>query len=349
MQPDPIIETDAAIIGAGPAGLFQVFALGLLDIRAHVIDALPRPGGQPAWLYADKPIYDIPAIAQCTGQQLVDALLRQIAPFAPVMHLGDQAQTLQRQPDGRWLLATRRGLTLLARTVFIAAGVGAFAPKRLQASGIGAFEERQLFYSAPDPARLAGQRLVIAGGGDAALDWAIFFATRQQQRPASVTLVHRRDGFAAAPATVARMRALCADGALRLVIGQITGFEAAQERLTTLQITGPDGAARPLALDALLVFHGINPRLGPIADWQLALERKQLVVDSEKFQTSQPGIFAVGDINTYPGKQKLILCGFHEATLAAHAALAIIAPGSQRPLQYSTSDTRLQRLIAGSG
>ena len=346
------IETDAVIIGAGPVGLFQVFQLGLLEIAAHVIDALPRPGGQPAELYPDKPIYDIPAIPRCSGRELIEALTRQIAPFAPVFHLGRQVQTLQRQPDGRWLLGAGAGegdgdgaLTLLARVVIIAAGVGVFQPKRLKTPGIEAFEHRQLFYNMPEAARLAGQRLVVAGGGDTALDWAIHLATQEQSAPASVTLLHRRDAFTAAPASVARMRALCAAGRLRLSIGQISGFQQTAGRLSALQITAPNGQDAPLPLDALLVFHGLTPRLGPIADWQLALERKQLLVDTEKFQTSQPGIFAVGDINTYPGKQKLILCGFHEATLAAHAAQAHIAPHLQRPQQYSTSDARLQRLI----
>ena len=339
------VETDAVIIGAGPVGLFQVFQLGLLEIGAHVIDALPRVGGQPAELYPDKPIYDIPAIPRCSGRELIEALMRQIAPFAPVFHLGRQVHTLQRQPDGRWLLGADGALTLLARVVVIAAGVGVFQPKRLKTPGIDAFERRQLFYSMPETAQLTGQRLLVAGGGDTALDWAIHLASQEQARPASVTLLHRRDGFAAAPASVARMHALCAAGRLRFVVGQISGFAQNAGRLSAVQITGPDGQDQPLPLDTLLVFHGLSPRLGPIADWQLALERKQLAVDTEKFQTSQPGVFAVGDINTYPGKQKLILCGFHEATLAAHAAQALIAPNRDRPLQYSTSDTRLQRLI----
>jgi thioredoxin reductase (NADPH) len=260
-----------------------------------------------------------------------------------------QVQTLQRQPDGRWLLGAGDGPALLARVVVIAAGVGAFQPKRLRLAGIEAFERRQLFYGVDDPVRFAGQRLVVAGGGDSALDWAIHFATLAEHAPASVTLLHRRDGFAAAPASVARLRALCEAGRARLVIGQINGFAQDGERLTALRVTGPDGAdAPPLAADALLVLHGLTPRLGPIAGWQLALERKQLAVDTEKFQTSQPGIFAVGDINTYPGKQKLILCGFHEATLAAHAARAIVAPERAGPLPYSTSDARLQRLIGAA-
>ncbi|MFT4194780.1 NAD(P)/FAD-dependent oxidoreductase [Ottowia sp.] len=354
MTTEPVIETDAAIIGAGPVGLFQVFQLGLLEIRAHVIDALPHPGGQPAELYADKPIYDIPAVPVCSGRELTDALMRQIAPFAPTFHLGQQVDTLARQPDGRWRLGTDRGLALLARAVFIAAGVGAFQPKRLKLAGIEAFERRQLFYSVDDAARFAGQRLVIAGGGDSALEGAIHFATLAEHAPASVTLLHRRDGFQAAPASVARLRALVDAGRLAFVVGQPSGFAQADGRMTALQVTGPDGAEAPLPLDALLVFHGFGPKLGPVAGWQLALERKQLVVDTEKFQTSAPGVFAVGDINTYPGKKKLILCGFHEATLAAYAAQALVAPGRELPFQYTTSSTRLHRLlgvesVAGDG
>ena len=343
------IETDAVIIGAGPVGLFAVFELGLLEIQAHVIDALPQVGGQPGELYPDKPIYDIPAVPVCSGQQLIDALMQQIAPFKAPMHLGHQVDTLQRQSDGRLLVETHKGLRLLAKTVFIAAGVGAFVPKRLKIDGLDVFDDRQVFYSVSEAAALKGQRLVIVGGGDSALDWAIYFATQPGPRATSVTLLHRRDGFQAAPATVARVRALCEAGQIRFVVGQVDGFEQQDDRLTAIRVLGPDGETRPLALDALLVFHGMSPRLGPIADWHLALERKQIVVDPEKFQTSQPGIFAIGDINTYPGKRKLILCGFHEATLAAYAAQAQIAPDRDLPFQYTTSSTRLHRLLGVAG
>ncbi|MDO5623963.1 MAG: NAD(P)/FAD-dependent oxidoreductase [Pseudomonadota bacterium] len=342
----PIQEIDAAIIGAGPVGLFAVFELGLLEVAAHVIDALPHPGGQPAELYPDKPIYDIPAIPVCSGQQLTDALMQQIAPFKPHFHLGHQVSTLQKQADGRFLIETHKGLRLLAKTVFIAAGVGAFVPRRLKVDGIDAFEDRQLFYSVPDATRLAGQRLVIVGGGDSALDWAIHFATLTDHAPASVTLLHRRDGFQAAPATIARLRALCDTGHLHFIVGQVDGFEQQAGRLTAITVMDADGATAPLPLDTLLVFHGMSPKLGPIADWHLALERKQLVVDTEKFQTNEPGIFAVGDINTYPGKRKLILCGFHEATLAAYAAQRLVAPERELPFQYTTSSTRLHGLLA---
>ena len=341
----PPIDTDALIIGAGPVGLFAVFELGLLEISAHVIDALPQPGGQPGELYPDKPIYDIPGIPVCSGQELVDGLMKQAAPFQPQFHLGHQVSTLQKQPDGRFLVETHKGLRLLARAVFIAAGVGAFVPKRLAIDGLDAFEDRQLFHSVADAAAFRGQHLVIVGGGDSALDWAIHFATEPAHLAASVTLLHRRDGFQAAPATVARMRALCAEQRMQFVVGQVTDFDADDGRLTAVKVTGPDGVTRSLALDALLVFHGMSPKLGPIADWQLAIERKQLVVNTETYGTSEPGIFAVGDINTYPGKKKLILCGFHEATLAAYGALPFVFPGKDVFFQYTTTSTKLHKVL----
>ena len=341
----PPIDTDVLVIGAGPVGLFAVFELGLLEIGAHVVDALPQVGGQPGELYPDKPIYDIPAIPVCSGQELIDGLMQQIAPFKPQFHLGHQVSTLQKQADGRFAVETHKGLRFVARTVFIAAGIGAFVPRRLQIDGIDAFEDRQLFYSVPHAAPFEGQRLVVVGGGDSALDWAIHFATQSDAPAASVTLLHRRDGFQAAPAAVARMRALCEAGRMRFMVGQVSGFAQQDGRMSAVEVMDADGHTAPLPLDTLLVFHGMSPKLGPIADWQLALERKQLLVDTEKFQTSEPGIFAVGDINTYPGKRKLILCGFHEATLAAYAAQTLIAPDKNLPFQYTTSSTRLHGLL----
>ena len=343
---DRLIETDVAVIGAGPVGLFAAFELGLLECRAHLIDALPHVGGQPVELYGDKPLYDIPGVPVCTGQQLVDGLMRQIAPLRVPLHLGQRVDTLQRQPDGRWLLGTSHGLRLLARAVFIAAGLGAFEPRRLKAPGVDALEGRGVFYRVPEPARLAGRQVVVAGGEDAALQTAIDLASRSAERPAAVTLLHRRDAFQAAPATVERLQALRAAGRLRFVPGQVQRADAdAGGDLHSLHVLGPDGATAPLAAEVLLVCQGYSPRLGPIADWQLAMERKQLLVDSEKFQTSQPGIFAIGDVNTYPGKKKLILCGFHEATLAAYAAQALVAPGKELPFQYTTSSSRVHRLL----
>lgn len=341
------IHTDAVIIGAGPAGLFQVFELGLLEIKAHVVDALPYPGGQCMELYPDKPIYDIPAIAACTGRELTQRLLAQIEPFGATFHLGQQVRALRRRDDGRFDVATDKGTAFVARTVFIAAGVGAFQPQRLKAEGIERFEERQLFYRVRDPADFAGRHLAIVGGGDSALDWALHFAQDGPHRAASVTLLHRRDGFQAAPASVARMRALCEAGRMQFLVGQITGYEAEGEggRLTQALVTGPDGTARQLPLDALLVFLGLSPKLGPIADWGLAIERKQLVVDTATFSTSEPGIFAVGDINTYPGKKKLILSSFHECALAAYGAAPIVFPERRVLLQYTTTSTRVHEIL----
>lgn len=340
----PPLETDVVVIGAGPVGLFAVFELGLLGLSAHVVDALPRVGGQPVELYADKPIYDIPGTLVCSGQELVDGLMRQISPFKAPIHLSQRVDTLDRQPDGRFKLTTHKGLHLQAKAVFIAAGVGAFEPKRLKLDGLSMLEGRHLFYSAPDTELLADQRLLIIGSDDSALEHAINLATSSGPRPSSVTLMHRRDGFQAAPETVERFRALCADGKLNFVIGQAQGFDAPDGRLTSLHILDSEGHTRALEADALLVLQGFSPKLGPVADWHLALERKQLVVDTEKFQTSEAGIFAIGDINTYPGKRKLILSGFHEATLAAFATAEQLT-GAPVPLQYTTSSTLLHKRL----
>lgn len=339
------IEADAVVIGAGPVGLFQVFQLGLLEIKAHVIDALPYPGGQPVELYPDKPIYDIPAIAVCTGRELTDALLRQIEPFQPQFHLGQTVTRVERQPDGRFLVATDQNTRLLTRTVFIAAGVGAFEPRRLKVAGLERFEGSQLYYHVRQPADLAGQHLVIVGGGDSALDWANDFAQAGPHQAGSVILLHRRNGFQASPASVARMRALCDDMAMQFLVGQVTGFEEEHGRLSRIRVTGADGVTRLVPLDVLLVFFGLSPKLGPISDWGLQIERKQLVVDTEKFSTSVPGIFAVGDVNSYPGKKKLIVCGFHECALAAYGAAPIVHPERQVVLQYTTTSTRLHQVL----
>lgn len=340
-----LIETDAVVVGAGPVGLFQVFELGLLEIKAHVIDALPYVGGQPVELYPDKPIYDIPAIPVCTGQELVDKLMAQIKPFGATFHLGQEVATVQRQDDGRFLVSTSRGTRFLTRTLFIAAGVGAFQPRKLNVDGLDRFADSQLFYRVKNPADFAGKHLVIVGGGDSALDWALNFAQDGPHRAASVVLIHRRDGFQAAPASVARMRELCERQEMQFIVGQPTGFEESESRLSGLKVMGPDAVTRVVPLDALLVFFGLSPKLGPIADWGLDIERKQLVVDTEKFSTSVPGIFAVGDINTYPGKKKLILSGFHECALAAFGAAPFIFPEKTVTLQYTTSSTRLHKVL----
>ena len=330
------IETDALIIGAGPVGLFQAFQLGLLEISCHLVDALPQAGGQCVALYGDKPIYDIPGTPVTTGRALAQSLLEQVAPFKPQFHFGEQVATLSRQDDGRLLLGTSAGRQFIARTVFIAAGVGAFVPKRIAIDGIERFEGQSLFYHPESLDGFAGQTVVVNGGDDVALETAIALAGIAGE----VTLLHRRDGFQADADTVASMRALVAEGRLALVIGQPAGFDGKR-----LQVTTPEAETVELPLDALVACLGISPRLGPIADWGLELERKQLPVDTAKFETRERGVFAVGDINTYPGKKKLIVCGFHEATLAAWGATGIVFPDKSIPLQYTTTSTRLHALL----
>jgi thioredoxin reductase (NADPH) len=338
-----MIETDALVIGAGPVGLFQVFELGLLDMRAHVVDSLPVPGGQCIELYADKPIYDIPGTPLCTARELVAKLLKQIEPFRPTFHFGQQVDAVEREADGRFRIESSNGTFWRAKAVFIAGGVGSFQPRRLKVDGLRAFEGTQVLYSAPDDAAsaLAGRRIVVIGDDDAALNCALHLAPIAQ-----VTLMHRRDEFnKATPETVAQVRALRAAQRLQFVAAQATGLEQTDGRLTALQVLGADGVARALPLDTLLVLTGLSPKLGPIADWGLALERKQLVVDTATFETSVPGIFAVGDVNTYRGKKKLILCGFHEATLAAFGAAARVFPDKPVHLEYTTTSPRLHKAL----
>ncbi|WP_114689379.1 NAD(P)/FAD-dependent oxidoreductase [Polynucleobacter necessarius] len=334
-------QTDAIIIGAGPVGLFQVFELGLLEIKAHVIDSLPEVGGQCIELYPDKPIYDIPAIPVCTGRELTNNLLKQIEPFAPQFHLGQEVTKLERQADGLFLMSTSQDKHFLSKTVFIAAGVGAFQPRTLNLEGIDRFIGKQLFYHVKYPEQFAGKKIVICGGGDAALDWAIHLS----EIAASVTLIHRRDDFKAAPKSIVRMRELCTNQKMELLIGQLTGYEEHEGRLAEVALTNIDGDTKKIALDDLLVFFGLSPKLSPIAAWGLDIDRKQICVDTEKFQTSTPGIYAVGDITVYPGKKKLILSGFHEAALAAFAAAEYLNPEKQIPLQYTTTSTKLHKAL----
>jgi thioredoxin reductase (NADPH) len=322
-------------------GLFQVFELGLLEIKAHVIDALPEAGGQCIELYPDKPIYDIPAVPVCTGRELVNNLLKQIKPFAPQFHLGQEVTRLERQTDGRFLISTSQAQEFLAKTVFIAAGVGAFQPRLLNLDGIEAFVGKQVFYHVKDPAQFTGKKIVICGGGDSALDWALHLVNQA----ASVTLIHRRDDFKAAPKSIAKMRELVAQEKMQLLIGQITSYETRDKQITEVSVSDIDGNTQNLAADDLLIFFGLSPKLGPIADWGLDIERKQVAVDTEKFQTSIPGIYAVGDINIYPGKKKLILSGFHEAALAAFAAAAYLNPEKPIQLQYTTTSPKLHKAL----
>ena len=334
-----MIETDALILGAGPAGLFQAFQLGLQEIRAHIVDVLPYVGGQCAALYADKPIYDIPGVPVCTGRELVASLQQQVAPFAPTLHLGQEITAFSTLPDGRLQLRTSAGTRFTARALFIAAGIGGFQPRRLRIEGIEAFEGGALHYHAPDAAAVAGQHLVVAGGGEEAVASALAFA---QAAPASLTLLHRRDAFEATPAQLVELQQLRDAGRIQVVTGQPTGFTAGLAALVLSHAEGPD---THLPLDLLLVRQGLSPRLGAIADWGLAMERKQLAVDPASCATSLPGVYAVGDINHYPGKKKLILCGFHEATLAAYDAAEKLVIDRKVVVEYTTTSTRLQGLL----
>lgn len=341
-----IQETDAVVVGAGPVGLFQVFQLGLQGITAHLIDALPHAGGQCVELYGEKPIYDIPGIPVCSGRELADLLLRQIAPFKPHWHLNTLVSALAPQADGRLLVETSHSTQLLARSVFIAAGVGAFVPRALKVEGVEPFVGSQVHYQQlPTTVSPAGKHVVVHGGDEAAVSCALSLAeTDPARRPARITLLHRRDAFQAAPPVLAELQALRDAGRIHVTAGQITGLQVEHGRLAALELVDADGAPQRQPLDLLVPVLGISPRMGPIADWGLAMDRKQLVVDTEAFRTSVPGIYAVGDINTYPGKRKLILCGFHEATLAAFGAAEALK-GDKVALQYTTTSPRLHQLL----
>jgi thioredoxin reductase (NADPH) len=335
------IETDALIIGAGPAGLFQVFELGLLGIRSHVVDTLRHPGGQCAELYPDKPIYDIPALPVCGAQELVDRLMKQVEPMHPVFHFGEEVTGLARQDDGRFVLRTAAGTAFLARTVVIAAGLGSFQPRRLGLEGCDALEDVQVHYRVRSAADFHGQRLVIFGGGDSALDWVIDLNGKAR----SIVHVHRRNEFRAAPASVTRMKELVAAGKMEYVEGVAAAIATDGGRLTGVTIKRTDGRMQDLEADHLLAFFGLHPKLGPIADWGFELEKKAIKVDTAKFQTNVPGIFAIGDINTYPGKKKLILSGFHEAALAAFAIAEYLNPAKKVHLQYTTTSPIMQKRL----
>lgn len=335
------IETDVVIIGAGPCGLFQVFELGLLDIHAHVIETLPNAGGQCAELYPSKPIYDIPAYPSIGAQELVDRLLEQIAPFIPTFHYGQQVDTLARQEDGRFYLHTTLGQEFLTKAVIVAGGVGSFAPVKLKLPEVEERIGKDCFYSIKDPSIHEGKDIVILGGGDSALDWAL----DMQPRANSVILIHRSEKFKAAPASVSRMREMCDNLEMQFLTGNVTRLltdnshddKAGFAPLKQIEVTGGDGVARRIDLDHLLIFFGLSPKLGPIAHWGLDLKRNQIIVDTEKFQSNEAGLYAVGDINWYPGKKKLILSGFHEAALAAFAIKEQLNPGQKVHLQYTTT------------
>jgi thioredoxin reductase (NADPH) len=334
-----LVQTDVAIIGAGPVGLFAVFELGLLDLKAHLIDILDRPGGQCAELYPEKPIYDIPGYPEISAQGLVDKLMEQIRPFEPTFQFGEMVTELERT-EGGFRLRTDGGSTVTAKVLVIAAGGGSFQPKRPPIPGIEAYEGRSVFYSVRRMEEFRGHDLLIVGGGDSALDWTL----NLQPVANSLTLVHRRPEFRAAPDSVKKMFALRDDGKLAFQQGQVRELVGADGALEAAIVKGPDGDVEVRA-DRMLPFFGLTMKLGPIADWGLDLHENLIPVDTEKFETSEPGIFAIGDINWYPGKLKLILSGFHEAALMAQAAKRIVHPNERVVFQYTTSSSSLQKKL----
>lgn len=337
-------HTDAIIIGAGPVGLFAVFELGLLDMKAHLIDILDRPGGQCAELYPEKPIYDIPALPVVSGQQLTDQLMEQIKPFNPTFHLNQMAVAVDKTENG-WRVTTDTGTVIESKVVIIAAGGGSFTPKKPPIAGIEAYEGKSVFYAVRKRELFAGKHLVIAGGGDSALDWTLDL----QPIAASVTLLHRRDDFRAAPHSVAKMREMVANGNLKLVIANLNGLSGANGQVESLAVTYADKTAASLPCDTLLAFYGLTMKLGPVGalceSLGITLKDNLIPVDTEKFETSVPGIFSIGDINWYPGKLKLILSGFHEGALMAQQAFRYVYPERKLRFEYTTSSSNLQEKL----
>jgi thioredoxin reductase (NADPH) len=335
------IDTDVIIVGAGPIGLFAVFELGLLDLKCHLVDILDRPGGQCTELYPEKPIYDIPGIPIVTGQELTDKLLQQINPFHANFHFGEMAAALAKLPDGRWQLTTDAGTVLKAPVIVIAAGGGSFVPKRPPVPGIEAYEDQSVFYAVRKMEQFRGKDVLIAGGGDSALDWTLNLAPIAK----SLTLVHHRDGFRAAQHSVNRMRELVSEGKIKFHVASVKALHGGAGQLEAVTLASPDKKEWRQEANALLPFFGLTIKLGPIAEFGLNLHENLIPVDTAKFESGTQGIFAIGDINTYPGKLKLILSGFHEAALMAQAAFHICRPTEKLRFQYTTSSSSLQKKL----
>jgi len=336
------IKTDVLIIGAGPCGLFAVFELGLLEMKCHLVDILDKIGGQCAELYPEKPIYDIPGVPFITAHGLVDALMKQIKPFAPVFHLQEMVEAIEKVGDPLFRVTTDLGKVFEAKVVLVAAGGGSFQPKRPPIPGIEAYEDNSVHYSVRKMEALRGKRLLIVGGGDSALDWTLNLAPIASH----LTLLHRRDQFRAAPDSVNKMMALVGEGKIDFVLGQVSALEGAGGQIAKAIVKRNDGSDFHIACDALLPFFGLTMKLGPVADWGIELKDGELIpVDTAAFETSEPGIFAVGDINWYPGKLKLILSGFHEVALMAQKAHRYVYPDKKLIFQYTTSSTSLQKKL----
>jgi thioredoxin reductase (NADPH) len=335
------IKTDVLIIGAGPCGLFAVFELGLLDMKVHLVDILDKLGGQCAELYPEKPIYDIPAIPMVTGQGLTDALMEQIKPFNPTFHLNEMVETIEKIGDPLFRVTTDAGQVFETKVVVISAGGGSFQPKRPPVPGIEAYEGTSVFYAVRKMEQFRDKKLLIVGGGDSALDWVL----NLQPLAKRVTLLHRRDDFRAAPHSVDQMRKLVASGKMDLKLGQVTGLEGENGVLSGAMVKGTDNEIFKVDCNTMLPFFGLTMKLGPVANWGVKLENNLVPVDTEAFETSVPGIFAIGDINTYPGKLKLILSGFHEGALMAQKASRYVFPDKRVVFQYTTSSSSLQKKL----
>jgi thioredoxin reductase (NADPH) len=335
------VETDVVIVGAGPVGLFAVFELGLLDIKCALVDILDKPGGQCAELYPEKPIYDIPGYPIITGDGLVQKLMEQIAPFKPTLHLSQMVESLARDTDGRFRLTTDAGTTFLCKVVIVAAGGGSFQPKRPPVPGIEDYEGTSVHYAVRRMEDFRGHDVLIVGGGDSALDWTL----NLQPLAKSLTLLHRRDDFRAASDSVRKMRELVEAGKVKLALGQVSGLRGDAGQVSHAIVKDKDGAEVHHAATRILPFFGLTMKLGPVANWGINLDENLIPVSTETFETSEKGIFAIGDINTYPGKLKLILCGFHEAALMAQAAVHIVSPEKKVVFQYTTSSSSLQKKL----
>ncbi|MBI3699947.1 MAG: NAD(P)/FAD-dependent oxidoreductase [Afipia sp.] len=335
------IKTDVLIIGAGPCGLFAVFELGLLDMKTHLVDILDKLGGQCAELYPEKPIYDIPGIPMVTGQGLTDALMEQVKPFNPTFHLNEMVEKIEKIGDPLFRVTTDAGQVFECKVVVISAGGGSFQPKRPPVPGIEEYEGKSVFYAVRKMEQFRDKKLLIVGGGDSALDWVL----NLQPIAKSMTLLHRRDDFRAAPHSVEQMRELVASKKMDLKIGQVTGLEGSNGQLTGAVVKGSDNETFKVDCDTILPFFGLTMKLGPVANWGVKLDNNLIPVNTENFETNIPGVFAIGDINTYPGKLKLILSGFHEAALMSQKASRYVFPDKRVVFQYTTSSSSLQKKL----
>ena len=331
-------KTDVIIIGAGPVGLFAVFELGLLNLKCHLVDNLDKVGGQCSELYPEKPIYDIPAFPKITGQELTDNLMLQIKPFEPILHLSQQAESIKKIDD-LWELTTSENIVILAKCIVIAAGAGSFVPRRPPLENIESFENKSIFYSIKDKSKFKNKKILIAGGGDSALDW-----TNDLASIADVTLVHRRKEFRATPDSVSKMLELEEKKQIKFRLGQLSELVGENGNLKKIKIRNDD-EEHLIEVDYLLPFFGLKMELGPIANWGINLNENLIQVDTKKFETSIPTIFAIGDINTYPGKLKLILSGFHESALMAQKCFAYCFPDKKNVFKYTTSSKDLHKKL----